>query len=31
MDNIKDEYLQKLQRGEKVVIPLHEERVIVRK
>lgn len=31
MDNIKDEYLEKLKKGEKVVIPLHEERVIVRK
>ena len=31
MDKIKDEYLEKLNRGEKVVIPLHEERVIVRK
>ncbi len=31
MDNIKDEYLEKLNKGEKVVIPLHEERVIVRK
>lgn len=31
MDDIKDEYLEKLQRGESVVIPLHEERVIVRK
>lgn len=31
MDNIKDEYLEKLKKGEKVIIPLHEERVIVRK
>ena len=31
MDKLKDEYLEKLQRGENVVIPLHEERVIVRK
>lgn len=35
MDNIKDdlnkEYLEKLRNGETVVIPLHEERIRVRK
>lgn len=35
MDNIKDdlneEYLEKLKNGETIVIPLHEERVTVRK
>ena len=35
MDNIKDdlneEYLKKLKNGETIVIPLHEERVTVRK
>ena len=33
MDNINlnDEYLEKLKNGETIVIPLHEERVRVRK
>ena len=33
MDNINlnDEYLEKLKNGESIVIPLHEERVRVRK
>ncbi|BFL72041.1 DUF2382 domain-containing protein [Anaerococcus nagyae] len=31
MDDIKKEYLDKLSKGETVVIPLHEERIKVRK
>lgn len=31
MDDIKKEYLDKLLKGETVVIPLHEERIKVRK
>ena len=31
MDDIKKEYLDKLANGETVVIPLHEERIKIRK
>ena len=31
MDDINEEYLDKLAKGETVVIPLHEERIKVRK
>lgn len=31
MDEIKDDYLQRLKKGETIVIPLHEERIRVRK
>ena len=31
MDDIKKEYLDKLSHGETVVIPLHEERIKIRK
>ena len=30
-DDLNEEYLEKLKRGETIVIPLHEERVTVRK
>lgn len=30
-DGLNEEYLEKLKRGETIVIPLHEERVRVRK
>lgn len=30
-DDLNEEYLEKLKRGETIVIPLHEERVRVRK
>lgn len=30
-DELNEEYLEKLKRGETIVIPLHEERVRVRK
>lgn len=30
-DDLNEEYLEKLKRGETIVIPLHEERVKVRK
>lgn len=31
MNEINEEYLERLKNGESIIIPLHEERVIVRK